>query len=116
MAKSKIIVNIRRFLRSKSCVWGNGSTVQAYLEVSKTKAGGVNKHTGRPQKARGSIDCYLTLRDCNDSISLDLSSSNQQRHMIAQLSVLSRLIRDLEEIEGAYNNAIVELRDEGYIT
>jgi len=105
-------IDCRRFLRPKSDEYGSDSTIRTELSVTKEPA----RTRGRHQiEARGGIDAYLSIRDCSESISIDFSASKKQKHMIAQFSVLNRIITDLEKMRSEYEAAIIELRDEGWL-
>jgi hypothetical protein len=112
--KAKMELDIRRFLRSKGDSWGPDSTVRINLEVERRKPFKDHRGKQRPKSAR--IEAYVSLRDCSDSIQLDFSASGKQRYMIKQRAVLTRLIADLQRLDETYGQAIIDLRDEGYLT
>lgn len=107
--KENVLMNKRFFTRGINDDCGNESTMHAHLSVKRE----LNKDD--PKKDVGRISGYLTLRDCSNSISLDFYSSCKQKYALKQLAVLYKIRRTINEFIDKYENAVIDLREEGLL-
>jgi len=120
--KEKTLVHIRRFLRPKGDTWGEESTLHFSLSRREYRrrlldvSGDDSEATRKSGPTIGAIDCGIGIRDCSDSIQLDLSCSQKIRHAEKQKKVLHKLIDDLIKVEVNYGEEIDRMKEAGLLT